>query len=325
METSAAAIQPPFSAQIQLTGDFFDADGGDKDSLGFLELLGLRDLHQPSFLFELPPRTPAVELPPAAISDPAAAPPQPESSDAANFPATPSSISSSSTEAAATAIKPGTDSAATGDESEEAKARKTCKEGGKKKGQKRQREPRFAFKTRSEVDHLEDGYRWRKYGQKAVKNSPYPRSYYRCTSATCGVKKRVERSSEDPAVVVTTYEGQHTHPSPVMPRGAHQSLPPTHLVLAQPPPPLGFGLPPSLHSKDLHLPLFGSYLPPPPMEFRPMATPRPLMLAPDAAAADAVLADRRPCANQRAQYVIRDHGLLQDLIPSEIRKKEEEM
>lgn len=29
--------------------------------------------------------------------------------------------------------------------------------------------------TKSEVDHLEDGYRWRKYGQKAVKNSPYPR------------------------------------------------------------------------------------------------------------------------------------------------------
>jgi len=47
--------------------------------------------------------------------------------------------------------------------------------GGKKKGQKRQREPRVAFLTKSEVDHLEDGYRWRKYGQKAVKNSPFPR------------------------------------------------------------------------------------------------------------------------------------------------------
>ncbi|RZR92250.1 hypothetical protein BHM03_00020502 [Ensete ventricosum] len=45
----------------------------------------------------------------------------------------------------------------------------------KKKGEKREREPRFAFMTRSEVDHLEDGYRWRKYGQKAVKSSPYPR------------------------------------------------------------------------------------------------------------------------------------------------------
>ncbi|KAM7468483.1 hypothetical protein LguiB_016045 [Lonicera macranthoides] len=47
----------------------------------------------------------------------------------------------------------------------------------KKKVQKRMRQPRFAFMTKSEVDHLEDGYRWRKYGQKAVKNSPFPRLY----------------------------------------------------------------------------------------------------------------------------------------------------
>lgn len=45
---------------------------------------------------------------------------------------------------------------------------------GKNK-EKKEKEPRFAFMTKSEVDHLEDGYRWRKYGQKAVKNSPYPR------------------------------------------------------------------------------------------------------------------------------------------------------
>ncbi|KAL6894031.1 hypothetical protein ACP4OV_008129 [Aristida adscensionis] len=80
-----------------------------------------------------------------------------------------------------------------------------------KKGQKRARQPRFAFVTKSEIDHLEDGYRWRKYGQKAVKNSPFPRSYYRCTNSKCTVKKRVERSSDDPSVVITTYEGQHCH------------------------------------------------------------------------------------------------------------------
>ncbi|CAL0315226.1 unnamed protein product [Lupinus luteus] len=81
----------------------------------------------------------------------------------------------------------------------------------KKKEQKRIRQPRFAFMTKSDVDHLEDGYRWRKYGQKAVKNSPFPRSYYRCTNSKCMVKKRVERSSEDPTIVITTYEGQHCH------------------------------------------------------------------------------------------------------------------
>ncbi|KAG9138383.1 hypothetical protein Leryth_001575 [Lithospermum erythrorhizon] len=81
------------------------------------------------------------------------------------------------------------------------------------------RQPRFAFMTKSEVDHLEDGYRWRKYGQKAVKNSPFPRSYYRCTNSKCIVKKRVERSSEDPTTVITTYEGQHSHHSIGFPRG----------------------------------------------------------------------------------------------------------
>ncbi|URE32330.1 WRKY [Musa troglodytarum] len=96
----------------------------------------------------------------------------------------------------------------------------------RKKGE-RQRGPRFAFMTKSEVDHLEDGYRWRKYGQKAVKNSPYPRSYYRCTAQKCNVKKRVERSCQDPTTVITTYEGQHTHHSPASLRGggAHMLSP----------------------------------------------------------------------------------------------------
>ncbi|XP_076902440.1 putative WRKY transcription factor 57 [Bidens hawaiensis] len=89
----------------------------------------------------------------------------------------------------------------------------------KRKGPKRIRQPRFAFMTKSEIDHLEDGYRWRKYGQKAVKNSPFPRSYYRCTNNKCTVKKRVERSSEDPTTVITTYEGQHCHHSLGFPRG----------------------------------------------------------------------------------------------------------
>ncbi|XP_050277352.1 probable WRKY transcription factor 57 [Quercus robur] len=89
----------------------------------------------------------------------------------------------------------------------------------RKKGQKRIRQPRFAFMTKSEVDHLEDGYRWRKYGQKAVKNSPFPRSYYRCTNSKCTVKKRVERSSDDPTIVITTYEGQHCHHTIGFPRG----------------------------------------------------------------------------------------------------------
>lgn len=48
---------------------------------------------------------------------------------------------------------------------------------GKKKGEKKVRRPKFAFQTRSQVDILDDGYRWRKYGQKAVKNNKFPRYY----------------------------------------------------------------------------------------------------------------------------------------------------
>ncbi|KAK6798881.1 hypothetical protein RDI58_006584 [Solanum bulbocastanum] len=77
---------------------------------------------------------------------------------------------------------------------------------------KKIKKPRFAFQTKSQVDILDDGYRWRKYGQKAVKNNNYPRSYYRCTHEGCNVKKQVQRLSKDETVVVTTYEGMHTHP-----------------------------------------------------------------------------------------------------------------
>lgn len=89
----------------------------------------------------------------------------------------------------------------------------------KKKKQKQCRQPRIAFMTKSEVENLEDGYRWRKYGQKGVKNSPFPRSYYRCTNSKCMVKKRVERCSKDPSIVITTYEGQHCHHSLPSSRG----------------------------------------------------------------------------------------------------------
>nr|CAB3464645.1 unnamed protein product [Digitaria exilis] len=74
--------------------------------------------------------------------------------------------------------------------------------GGRGKKKKKASRPR-------ESDILDDGYRWRKYGQKAVKNSA---SYYRCTHHTCNVKKQVQRLAKDTSIVVTTYEGVHNHP-----------------------------------------------------------------------------------------------------------------
>jgi len=71
--------------------------------------------------------------------------------------------------------------------------------------------PRLVIETNSNVDHLDDGYLWRKYGQKKVKGSPYPRSYYKCTEKGCNVKKQVELQGN---TLVNTYEGTHNHPAP---------------------------------------------------------------------------------------------------------------
>ncbi|XWS59832.1 hypothetical protein CRYUN_Cryun08bG0155700 [Craigia yunnanensis] len=57
----------------------------------------------------------------------------------------------------------------------------------------------------------DDGYKWRKYGQKSIKNSPNPRSYYKCTNPRCSAKKQVERSRDDPDTLIITYEGLHLH------------------------------------------------------------------------------------------------------------------
>ncbi|KAG5546785.1 hypothetical protein RHGRI_018830 [Rhododendron griersonianum] len=81
------------------------------------------------------------------------------------------------------------------------------------------REPRVVVQTTSEVDILDDGYRWRKYGQKVVKGNPNPRSYYKCTSTGCTVRKHVERASHDLKSVITTYEGKHNHNVPAARNG----------------------------------------------------------------------------------------------------------
>ncbi|XP_033133001.1 probable WRKY transcription factor 20 isoform X1 [Brassica rapa] len=82
------------------------------------------------------------------------------------------------------------------------------------------REPRVVVQTLSEVDILDDGYRWRKYGQKVVRGNPNPRSYYKCTAPGCPVRKHVERASHDPKAVITTYEGKHNHDVPTSKSGS---------------------------------------------------------------------------------------------------------
>ncbi|KAB1224511.1 putative WRKY transcription factor 33 [Morella rubra] len=87
-------------------------------------------------------------------------------------------------------------------------------EGFPASGSRTVREPRVVVQTTSEIDILDDGYRWRKYGQKVVKGNPNPRSYYKCTSIGCPVRKHVERAAHDTRAVITTYEGKHNHDVP---------------------------------------------------------------------------------------------------------------
>ncbi|OWM71091.1 probable WRKY transcription factor 48 [Punica granatum] len=306
------------------------------DQKGFMDLLGFQDHYHfaapspSSSLFDLlgqlqpPPPAPLQMEVPSSLwqNQPGTAVPSPvpaDSSEVVNNPATPnsSSVSCSSNDRDRAADKAmGDDEDEDGEgrrggeggrdeeEEEEDKTKKQLKP--KKKNQKRQRQPRFAFMTKSEVDHLDDGYRWRKYGQKAVKNSPHPRSYYRCTTAGCGVKKRVERSSDDPSIVVTTYEGQHTHPSPVMQRGSIGIMPATSTSYGS-----------ATHSSALlSLPTsqnhFHSYM------YR--SSPSPSLIgnvSPNASFSSAF-----PSLHQDGRFetsfppsLLTDHGLLQDMVP----------
>jgi hypothetical protein len=58
-----------------------------------------------------------------------------------------------------------------------------------------------------------DGYSWRKYGQKKVKGSEFPRSYYKCTHPSCPVKRKVE-TTIDGQIAEIVYSGEHNHPKP---------------------------------------------------------------------------------------------------------------
>ncbi|CAK9148094.1 unnamed protein product [Ilex paraguariensis] len=67
-----------------------------------------------------------------------------------------------------------------------------------------------------------DSWAWRKYGQKPIKGSPYPRGYYRCSSSKgCPARKQVERSRLDPTMFVVTYSCEHNHPWPTLRNNNH--------------------------------------------------------------------------------------------------------
>ncbi|KAJ9188297.1 hypothetical protein P3X46_003667 [Hevea brasiliensis] len=84
---------------------------------------------------------------------------------------------------------------------------------------KRKTEPRWTEQVKAcsgtglEGPHVDDGYSWRKYGQKDILGANFPRGYYRCThrhSQGCLATKQVQRSDQDPTIFEITYRGRHT-------------------------------------------------------------------------------------------------------------------
>ncbi|XP_059283269.1 probable WRKY transcription factor 65 isoform X1 [Lycium ferocissimum] len=70
-------------------------------------------------------------------------------------------------------------------------------------------------RSKGEVYPPPDSWSWRKYGQKPIKGSPYPRGYYRCSSSKgCPARKQVERSRLDPTTLLITYCSEHNHQIP---------------------------------------------------------------------------------------------------------------
>ncbi|CAN0840998.1 Probable WRKY transcription factor 41 [Linum grandiflorum] len=83
---------------------------------------------------------------------------------------------------------------------------------------KRKAMPRWTDQVRMSSENglegpIDDGFSWRKYGQKDILGAKYPRSYYRCTyrsNQNCWAIKQVQRSDEDPTIFEVTYRGTHT-------------------------------------------------------------------------------------------------------------------
>ncbi|KAK9070006.1 hypothetical protein SSX86_010404 [Deinandra increscens subsp. villosa] len=60
---------------------------------------------------------------------------------------------------------------------------------------------------------VDDGYAWRKYGQKMILNSKHPRHYYRCShkyEQGCLATKQVQMTEDEPPKYRITYHRRHT-------------------------------------------------------------------------------------------------------------------
>ncbi|KAJ1273813.1 hypothetical protein BS78_05G013600 [Paspalum vaginatum] len=80
----------------------------------------------------------------------------------------------------------------------------------------------------------DDGYVWRKYGEKAINGTSYTRSYFRCTykyDTGCQATKHVQQQAggndtTDPPVFQVTYNNQHTCNNSSSTQAAAAAMPP---------------------------------------------------------------------------------------------------
>ncbi|KAL6846386.1 hypothetical protein ACP4OV_023834 [Aristida adscensionis] len=75
------------------------------------------------------------------------------------------------------------------------------------------RQPSRAIRVRGTDYSLDDGYSWRKYGQKEILGAKHPRAYYRCLhrhSQGCQATKQLQRTDHDPDLSDVVYHGVHT-------------------------------------------------------------------------------------------------------------------
>nr|GLL20074.1 probable WRKY transcription factor 53 [Ipomoea trifida] len=80
----------------------------------------------------------------------------------------------------------------------------------------------------------DDGYNWRKYGQKKILGAQFPKGYYRCShlhSQKCLAKKEIQKSDEDPTVFNVRYRGTHTCNNNPSPRPLDNEEPPAPSTL----------------------------------------------------------------------------------------------
>ncbi|CAI5471347.1 unnamed protein product [Closterium sp. Yama58-4] len=78
--------------------------------------------------------------------------------------------------------------------------------------------PRAATEDAVILTSLDDGWHWRKYGEKPIVDNYFPREYYKCSlkrGLRCPALRQVERCNDDPSKFRVFYNGAHNHDRPL--------------------------------------------------------------------------------------------------------------